>query len=149
MMVLHNRAAAEDVFQDTAATMWEKFDQFKEGDNFAAWSIAIARNKAFEYLRKNKRSRMLFVDEYYLDIDRAASGASADFMARLTALDNCIGKLDPAQQQVLVLRYKKNLPVKEISQMLGGSSRLVYKRLVGIFDLLRVCIQRTLSQQEL
>lgn len=149
MMMLHNRGAAEDVLQETAATMWEKFDHFKEGENFAAWAIAIARNKAFEYLRSNKKMKMLFSEERYLELYEAASDSSGDFHARLSALDHCIGKLENEQRHLLHMRYQNNVPVKEISQMVGSSPRFVYKKLVGIFELMRVCIQRTLTQQGL
>jgi RNA polymerase sigma-70 factor (ECF subfamily) len=147
MMMLHNRGAAEDVLQETAATMWEKFDHFQEGENFAAWAIAIARNKAFEYLRSNKKMKMLFSEDCYQQLYEAASDSSADFQARLSALDHCIGTLEDEQRHLLQLRYQNNVPVKEISQMVGSSSRFVYKKLVSIFELMRVCIQRRLSQE--
>ncbi len=149
MMLLHNRNAAEELLQETAATMWEKFDTFREGENFGAWAIAIARNKAFEYLRSNKKMKMLFSEECYQTMCDKASESSADFHARLNALEQCIRKLEHDQRQLLQLRYQDNVPVKEISQQIGGSPRLVYKRLVGIFELMRVCIQRTVAQQEL
>ncbi|MGH2270919.1 sigma-70 family RNA polymerase sigma factor [Anaerohalosphaeraceae bacterium U12dextr] len=149
MMLLHNRNAAEELLQETAATMWEKFDTFREGENFGAWAIAIARNKAFEYLRSNKKMKMLFSEECYQKMVEKACESSSDFHARLNALEQCIRKLELNQRQLLQLRYQDNVPVKEISQQIGGSPRLVYKRLVCIFELMRVCIQRTVAQQEL
>ena len=52
-MLVHNEADAEDLLQDTAATLLEKFDQYEEGTNFRAWAVTIAKNKALNVLRKN------------------------------------------------------------------------------------------------
>lgn len=149
LMVLHNRVAAEDVLQETAAVMWEKFDRFKEGEHFGAWAISIARNKALEYLRQNKKTKMLFSDQCYLDISEVAASSSGDFISRLSALDGCIKKLDKEQRHLLGMRYKNKVPIKEISQLSGSSSRLLYLKLVRIFDVLRICIQNTLARQDI
>ena len=65
MIMVHNQSAAEDLLQETVTIMWEKFDQFEEGTNFAAWAIAIARNKSLEYLKENHKTKKLFTDATY------------------------------------------------------------------------------------
>ena len=47
---------AEDIFQETIAVMWSKFDAFEEGKDFGAWGIGIAHNIIRNYRRKKSRS---------------------------------------------------------------------------------------------
>ncbi|MBI9019052.1 MAG: sigma-70 family RNA polymerase sigma factor [Phycisphaerae bacterium] len=145
MVLLHNRSATEDVMQEVSTTMWEKLDSFQDGENFTAWAIAIARNKALEYLRANRKTRMIFQEKNYLELAASAGDIDSDLHERLQALDLCIKKLQADRRKLLLMRYKNNITVTEISQRLGCSPRLVYKRLSGIFGLLRGCINRTLA----
>lgn len=148
MMIVHNGSVADDLLQETAAVMWEKFDQFHQGTNFSAWAICIARNMAFEFLRKNKKTKMLLGDDFYDQVSTVAEKASNDFYNRKDALDQCFQKLGSREQKLLRLRYQKDMPVKEISQITGQSASTVYKNMVKIFNLLKVCIQRTLTFME-
>src|SRR5690606_3269633 len=36
----------EDVFQQTAVVLWNKFDDFTPGTSFVAWAKCVARNNA-------------------------------------------------------------------------------------------------------
>jgi RNA polymerase sigma-70 factor (ECF subfamily) len=41
----------QDIFQQTSLVLWEKFDSFETGSNFAAWSCRAARYTAMNFLR--------------------------------------------------------------------------------------------------
>ncbi|MBN2064359.1 MAG: sigma-70 family RNA polymerase sigma factor [Sedimentisphaerales bacterium] len=148
MMMVHNQSAAEDLLQETLVVMWEKFDKFQEGTNFAAWSIAIARNKSLEYLRENRKTRTIFDNDTYEKLSYVAENSSADHGQRVSALDTCIKKLNKADQKILDLRYRHNIPVKHISLQIGRPVSSVYLHISGILGLLRVCVSRTLARQE-
>jgi hypothetical protein len=36
-------AEADDIFQETAATIWEKFSEYEQGTDFKNWALTIAR----------------------------------------------------------------------------------------------------------
>lgn len=145
--IVHNQTVADDLLQETAATMWEKFDKFQEGTNFSAWAIRIAKNKCFEYLRMNKETKKLFHDEFYHKIAEIAENTSNDFPRRLKALDNCCEKLDINQRTLLKLRYTDNVPIKDLSIRFGQPISTLYKRIADVLDLLRRCITKSLSSQ--
>ena len=147
LMMVHNRDDADELLQETASIMWEKFDQFKEGTNFGAWAIKIAKNKCYEHLRKNKSTKMLLNEKFYENISDFAEKSSEELPVRLQALNYCITKLNASNQKLLKLRYRKDLSIKDISQATGRSCSTLYKNLVNILTLLRICISRTLLSQ--
>ena len=47
---------AEDVLQDTKLRLWEQFDTFQLGTNFAAWSFTIAGYLVRKHRKDRQRS---------------------------------------------------------------------------------------------
>ena len=37
LTLVHDRSAAEDILQDVSALLWQKYDKFEPGTDFAAW----------------------------------------------------------------------------------------------------------------
>ncbi len=63
--ILLNRETAQDVAQDVFVEVLEK-KGFRPKGAFRSWLFAIARHKAIDYIRKNRRT-MLFDDVEHLD----------------------------------------------------------------------------------
>ncbi len=148
MMMVHNRTVSEDLLQETAAIMWEKFDEFQEGTNFSAWAFTIARNKIFEYLRDNQKTKKLFKNEFYDTLSHIAEDSSNDYLSRINALDDCLKKLDRSDQKLIRLRYKNNVSIKELSLKTGKSISALYLHVSRIMGLLRICISTTLACEQ-
>lgn len=148
LVVVHNKEDAEELLQETAAVLWEKFDSFQEGTHFGAWAIQIAKYKAMEFLRKNKRTRMIFDDAIYQAISEEAEKTPPEMSHYVQALNKCLGRLVEQDQKLLQLRYRKNLSIKRIAQMMGRSRSGLYQTYSRIFDLLRCCIQKKITHME-
>lgn len=149
MTMVHNSNDAEDLLQETATILWENFDRFEEGTNFGAWAVTIARNKALEFLRKNRKSRMIFDDEFYQRISEYAGEASEKVSERNDALQFCLNKLPDKSRHLLAMRYKKDIPVKKISQMTGRSLDALYQNYSKIIKSLRHCMEKYLALQDM
>lgn len=124
------RGDAEDVVQEAAVIALRKLDEFdpstaRGGDGgFAAWMGQIVRNVARNQARKQARRRTVATDPG--DMDRAGSGASG--LARLdeahdVELDqhvlDALNELDEIPRTCLLLRTVRDLPYREISNVLG------------------------------
>lgn len=149
LMMVHNEFDAEDLLQETSAILWERFDEFERGTNFKAWAFAIAKNRACVFLRKNKNSRLLFMDEIYEKIPAIANQILDNQAYRVKALKQCINKLPPNDRQLLRMRYKDNNVPQELSEITGRPLSGLYKSLTRIHSLLRDCIMRTLRRWEI
>jgi RNA polymerase sigma-70 factor (ECF subfamily) len=149
MLIVHNQTVADDLLQETAAILWEKFDQFQEGTNFPAWAIRIAKNKCFEYLRENEKTKKLLNSEFYNKVAEMAEDSTHDFSNRVKALDRCCDKLDAKQQTLLRLRYSENISIKDLSVRFGQPVSTLYQHIAQVLDWLRNCITKSLSAQSI
>ena len=147
MVMVHDSTVADDLLQETAATMWEKFDQFQEGTNFSAWAFCIAKNKIFEYFRNNQKTKKLFRGDFYERLSHLAEDSPNDYLARIDALDGCLKKLGKSDQKLISLRYKNNISIKELSMKVGKSVSTLYLHISKVLSLLHVCISTTLASQ--
>lgn len=146
LMLVHNHNDAEDLLQETASILWERFNDFDKTGSFAAWSVGIARNKALDFLKSKRTSRPLFDDEFYASISTLAECESENTDQRLRALRDCIKKMPLQNQNLIHLRFEKGITVKKISQISEYSADAVYKKMSRIYTALHHCINRTLVQ---
>ncbi len=147
LVIVHNQTVADDLLQETAATLWEKFDQFQEGTNFSAWAIRIAKNKCFEYLRRNEKTKKLFRNDFYSQVVDLAVDSTQDFPTRLKALDHCCEKLDARLRTLLKLRFAENVSIKDLSVRFGQPVSTLYNHIAQALEWLRFCIKKSLSAQ--
>jgi RNA polymerase sigma-70 factor, ECF subfamily len=148
LIMVHNHNDAEDLLQETASILWEKFDDFDKNASFAAWAIGIARNKALDFIRSKRSSRPFMDDEFY---NQVAEMVQSDITAadqRLKALSDCIKKMSLQNQKLIHLRFEKGFTVKKISQISEHSADAIYKKISRIYAALHTCVSRTLLQGE-
>ncbi len=148
LMLVHNYNDAEDLLQETASILWERYDQFDKRGSFAAWAIGIARNKALDFLKQKRTSRPMFSDSFYEDLCKLAESESENTDRRLSALRNCLKKLSAENRKLIHLRFEQGITVKKISQISAFSADAVYKKISRIYSSLYHCINRTLVQWE-
>jgi RNA polymerase sigma-70 factor, ECF subfamily len=148
MLLVHNHSDAEDLLQETVTTLWENFDNYKEEMSFAAWAVGIARNKALTLLRSKRQSRPYLGEEFYDNVVKFADAQPAESGGRAQALEHCIKKLSLSKNQLIMLRFKENLPMKKISQLTGKSSNALYKQMSRIYGILNDCVNKTIKRSE-
>lgn len=101
-------SSARDVLQRANIVIWKKRSTFEIGTNFKAWAFSIVRWQVKAFLTENKRNAWLVVDEELTEkiTNRIADAAEHDSIHDMrTALEVCIQKLKPADQQLLNHRY--------------------------------------------
>ncbi len=145
LMLVRSNHDADEIFQETSALLWEKFDQYQEGTNFGAWAVTIAKYQVFDYLRKSKKYQHRLSLEMIQDISDIAEPEAEAVDGRLQILRNCLYKLDRLNRSLLSLRYQQNVSVKEIAQRKGVSTGAMYRRLTKVFEVLRRCINRSIA----
>lgn len=143
-VLIPHRADAEDIFQETSRTLWEKFDEYQsETDSgFRAWALQIAQNKALDYRRRQHRRRKLFSDEAYAALDGAALTAMESPDSRLDDLGDCYHKLAEEDRRLIHARYRIGLAVETIAGQMGRSVHSIYRALRRIHGLLFDCFQQ-------
>jgi RNA polymerase sigma-70 factor (ECF subfamily) len=140
---------AEDIYQDTALVMWNKFRQYEPGTNFLGWACAIARFRAANFLKQERRRRRHF--NQALQEELAAMQASIrveDAGLQQEALPDCLEQLPDADRQLVELCYGGRESFRQVAERLGRSPQSVYDALCRIRRVLFECIDRVVARRE-
>lgn len=144
LMLVPNYSDAEDLLQETATTLWSKFNDFQQDTNFLAWSYQVARYKVSNYYRTKRREFRM--DDSILDsLSSVAAKSGLLSEERKSALSMCIRKLPENDQNLLHMKYFRRLSIPKVSERLGESKHTLYKRISVIHHLLHACVQKTIN----
>src|SRR6202163_3533099 len=123
-----NRADAEDVVQEACLRALRGIAGFA-GVNSRAWTLAIVRNAAHDWLRKNRSPAVIHVDDLEATKRRRAGDADAwapdtpeaALIARAdeARLEAAIAGLPTVFRETLVLRDVQGLDYREIATITG------------------------------
>src|SRR5262245_51102448 len=148
LTLLPNRADADDVFQEASLVMWDKFDEDRPPDDFAAWGCRIAYFKVLDFSKKRQRGRVMFSQEMLERIGETAIEQSAALQLdeRREALAGCLDKLAYRDRDLLALRFAEGASVQSTAVRFNRSPDAVYKALARIRRALFDCVTRALAK---
>jgi RNA polymerase sigma-70 factor, ECF subfamily len=149
MTLVHDRTAAEDIQQDVSAVLWQKFDTFEIGTDFAAWAMAVSRLTILNWRRKQKKLPLPLDDQQFALLADEAVAVSCQHEARQVALGECLSKIDASGRELLASRFEMSQSVTSIAEQLGRSRVAIYKRLNRIQSLLLDCINGKVQEEGL
>ena len=117
--IVRNGAAAEDLVQETFLRVWNRVQAFdQEKGALGPWILAVARNRAIDYLR-SVDGRMA---QNVFELERMEQPSQfADFESEIMNLDRvrilkeAFEKLTPNQRIVLELAYYEGLSQTEMA----------------------------------
>ena len=132
---------AEDVFQATFLQVHLKKEQFEEGRRFRPWLYTIATNQAIDAQRRNRRHRMVSLDnrtggeddvgslvEMLSGSDRTADVQMEDEEAR-EWVRAAVDDLPETLRSALTLVYNQGMKYREAADVLGIPVGTVKSRL--------------------
>ncbi len=139
---------ADDLFQQTAAILWNKFGEYDPARSFFSWACGIARFEVSNFLRTRGRQKLYFTDHLNLLLIEAYDQLPREEMEdRKSALGGCIEKLRDRDRELVRACYGEAAGVNDVAGQQGRSSQSVYNSLRRIRRSLFECIERTLAQQ--
>jgi RNA polymerase sigma-70 factor, ECF subfamily len=135
---------ADEVFQETCVTLWQKFDQYRPDTNFRAWAFRIAYYKALK-LRDRKLGQPRSFSPQFLDLVSEESIVMADVLdARTAALWLCRDKLSERDRELLDRFHSEDATAKDVADWAGRNVHYVYRTIRRIHDALFECIKESL-----
>lgn len=147
LTLVYDVDVANDLLQETAVFMWERFDSFTVGTSFADWGVTIARYKVLEYFREKKRSHpLLSTDqlEYICEVTKQHTHESET----TKILQKCLKQLNEKDRALLLKRYKDGMSVKKIALSLDRPVQGLYKTMGRIFYTLQRCVRMSMRSVE-
>jgi RNA polymerase sigma-70 factor (ECF subfamily) len=137
---------AEDVLQDVKLRLWEQFDSFQTGTDFAAWAFTIARYAIRTHRTRCQRKRVCFDDRLMDKISQHLAAAPSSADPRLSSLIDCVRTLSEANRRLLHLVYASQRKIKEVARELGQTSSATYVALFRIRNSLYECMEKRLKK---
>ncbi len=125
LSIVNNKAATEDLMQDTYMKMIQKIKQYKKGKNFYAWLLQIAKNTALDYYRKEKRVSVIDPQEHDYMFDKEYNDSNN------YAVYDMIKNLDEEEKQVILLRIVSDMKFKDIAKSIDkplGTALWIYNK---------------------
>jgi RNA polymerase sigma-70 factor, ECF subfamily len=142
-----NPADAEDLLQQTSLVLWQKFDDFDPDRSFSTWACGIAHLIVLDYLRKKRRSRVVFSDELITRLAEDRRGRDDQQSLNPTALAGCIEELSEIDRKLIKLCYSVKRDITAAAAALGRPVASVYVSLTRVRRLLMDCLQRTNAEE--
>ncbi len=139
-------ADAEDLFQKSLLTAWEKRAKFDRTGDLLSWMCGIARNHLRHFLRDQHRPNLMLDADVVDELAVKLLAEESQFRRRQEALDECLEKLPVNQRELVVRYYSSRNSAQGISESSGARIEAIYKTLQRIREALHECILRTLSQ---
>lgn len=132
-MKTQHQQLAEDITQETFLRFLEDHT-YREMGKKMAYLYTIARNLCMDSFRKRKTVPL---NEEMVQNEKLVQYDTADSMVQSIDLKEALGKLAPEEEELIFLRYVNELPVQQISSILGISRFAVYRRTRECLDKLK------------
>lgn len=123
--LLGDRAAADDLVQDTLERAWSCIDQWRPGSDLRAWLFGIMHNLRVDQLRRTPLQTRP-VDE--VDCDLPTRATQTDGL-ELKDLESALNQLPDEQREVVLLVALEGMGYADIAAMLGIPAGTVMSRL--------------------
>lgn len=134
-LVVRDKDTAEDIVQETWIKAWKHLKRFDQEQNFKTWLYTIAKNTAFDHLKKKKATPFSsFEDaEGNLPFERDLA-ETPDVLEQLSQrealqiLDQVLDQVPPLYRTLLVLIYREDFDLQEAAAILGEPYNTVKSR---------------------
>jgi RNA polymerase sigma-70 factor (ECF subfamily) len=141
---------ADDLLQQTALILWNKFDDYDPTRSFFSWACGVARLEVSNFIRSRSRRKLYLADDLTLMLIEASeevAGPDADDERRLAALGKCVDKLRDRDRELLMACYRDSeVAITRVADQFGRSSQSVHNSLKRIRESLYECVRRTVAQ---
>lgn len=128
--MVFDKSSAEDLTQEVFLKIWEKRNEIDTEGNLEGYIFTIARNLIY------KETRKMLTNSAYMNFTKLSTDEADD--STLKAIDassehshliEIIRQMPPARKDIYLLNKIHGLPIKEIAERLGLSSRTVENQL--------------------
>ena len=139
---------AMDLTQDAFLRAYQNLDRWRPDALFRTWLFRIARNLAFDRLRRDKIVEFVALDEQDDTPDHAAGPEQALATAqRVRLLESALTRLSPEHREIILLREIEGMSYDDIAAVLDLHPGTVKSRLAraraALADLVRNPMENT------
>ena len=125
-----NRDAAQDIVQETFLAASKSASKFHGRSKVYTWLYSIAHRKVADFYRRKKREARYQTESSDGHIDPGSGGEPLvteimETEEKNRTIQETLSSLPLHYKEVLILKYVEEMPVAEISQVMGRSPKSV------------------------
>jgi RNA polymerase sigma-70 factor (ECF subfamily) len=150
LSLVHDPNLAEDILQDVAVNLLEKFETF-DGDDFPAWARTVARWHVLNHWRSESRYHRALKESTLAAIEaeyRLSERRFLSWESRKEALVRCLRRIEAGARRLLEMRFVESLRIAEIAEAVGKTAGAVQMSIARTKDRLADCVRRRTAQAE-
>src|SRR5829696_1268642 len=136
-----NVADTEDIVQQTALVLWEKFDAYDPSLPFTLWACRFALNKTRQWLERRQRWQALLERGLAEELAQRREELRPAHDSRLRHLEGCLGKLPTEQLSLVEGYYYRRDGIENLATSSGRTVAATYKMLQRVRLALQACIE--------
>ena len=148
LSLVPNLADADEILQETHIRLWEEYEKFEPGTNFAAWALRVAHFEVLTWRKRARRRNMVLDDELVEELSVQLQSAGDMVDARQGALSECLAELSDRSRGLLHRVYADGEKIKDIASSLEKTAESVYKTIQRLRLALRKCIEQRLAEEQ-
>jgi RNA polymerase sigma-70 factor (ECF subfamily) len=134
--MLGNREDGEEALQDAFVRAYRSLDKRDRNSSFGPWFHSILLNQCRTTARRRaNRLRLVVHDEVALE--RAVADQAPPVPSEGSEIETAIGKLDPSQREVFLMKYVEDMSYDEIAEVTGVGVSALKMRVKRAADRLR------------
>lgn len=137
----------DEIVQQTAILLWERFDKYDEERPFAPWACGFALNVTKQWMTRRARWSRLLEGGLAEELVMRREELKPEFDARRLQLESCLQKLPEHQRRIVEGYYFQRLDVATLAARGQRSVEAVYKALQRIRQQLRRCIEEAMREE--
>src|SRR6186713_2896301 len=127
-----NVVDAEDIVQQTALTLWEKFDAYDPNQPFTPWACRFALNKTKQWIERRQRWQALLEGGLFDELAPRREELLPEIETRLKHLEGCFNKLPAGQRSMVEGYYYRRDGIEKLAEESGRTVAAAYKTLQRI-----------------
>lgn len=141
-------ADAEDIVQQTAIALWEKFDAYDPNQPFTPWACRFALNKAKQWIERRQRWQALLEGGLAEELAQRREELRPELEVRLKHLEGCLNKLPGEQRSLVEGYYYRRDSIEKLAETSSRTVAATYKTLQRVRQALQSCIENAAKPEE-
>lgn len=136
---------AQDVHQKTFIDAFRSLGRFRRQSKWKTWLFGIARHRALDTIKMERRRRRRFVQVEELPEPAQIEEAGTDERARNRSLQEvlayCLDKLTPRIRAAVLLRYQDEMSYRDMARVCRERPATLQARVARAMPVLKRCLR--------
>lgn len=136
---------AEDLVQEVAQVVAEKFAEFDSQRSFTSWALGIARIRTLKYYRAQSQDRLVLSEAALVRLADGLEKMAPQSEKRREALRYCLGRLEGRRRAAVEMRYRDGQKVAAIASQFKTSPSAISVMLHRVRQSLMECVEKRIA----